>query len=166
MMARIFSVSGDTKCDLLQIVTLNGSTAKTDCADRHGNDDLMCLERGDAHMKRPTTQTLVLAAFLAAGLTMAAETASAQNGYSQGQRAYGQTWGGQADTRDWNRFYHYPYVYYPQNFWGQEYFRSSDSLYHRYPQEMRIPVYNKKWHNFYPSSRRYHSGHHFMLDVF
>lgn len=117
-------------------------------------------------MIRPTTQTLVLAACLAAGLTMAAETASAQNGYSQGQRAYGQTWGGQADTRDWNRFYHYPYVYYPQNFWGQEYFRSSDSLYHRYPQEMRIPVYNKKWHNFYPSNRRYHSGHHFMLDVF
>ena len=66
------------------------------------------------------------------------------------QRAYGQTWGGQASTRDWNRFYHYPYVYYPQNFWGQEYYRSSDSMYHRYPPEMRIPVYNKKWHNFYP----------------
>jgi hypothetical protein len=85
---------------------------------------------------------------------------------SADQRAYGRAWGGQADFRDWNRFYHYPYVYYPQNFWGQEYFQSSDSLYHRYPPEMRIPVYNKKWHNFYPSSRRYHSGHHFMLDVF
>ena len=116
-------------------------------------------------MIRPLIQPLVMAAMLAAGLALTADTASAQ-GYQQGQRAYGQNWGGQADTRDWNRFYHYPYVYYPQNFWGQEYFRSSDSLYHRYPQEMRIPVYNKKWHNFYPSSRRYHSGHHFMLDVF
>lgn len=82
------------------------------------------------------------------------------------QRAYGQTWGGQADYRDWNRFYHYPYVYYPQNFYGQEYFKSSDSLYYRYPPEMRIPVYNKKWFNHYPSHRRFHSGHHFMLDVF
>lgn len=82
------------------------------------------------------------------------------------QRAYGQTWGGQSDYRDWNRFYHYPYVYYPQNFWGQEYYQSSDSLYYRYPPEMRIPVYNKKWHNYYPSNRRYHSGHHFNLDVF
>ncbi len=81
------------------------------------------------------------------------------------QRAYGQSWGG-TDNRDWNRFYHYPYVYYPQNFWGQEYYRSSDSMYHRYPTEMRIPVYNKKWHNYYPSSRRFHYGHHFQLDVF
>ena len=82
------------------------------------------------------------------------------------QRAYGQTWGGSPDTRDWNRFYHYPYVYYPQNFYGSEYYRSSDSMYHRYPPEMRIPVYNKRWHNYYPSNRRYHKGHHFMLDVF
>lgn len=81
------------------------------------------------------------------------------------QRAYGRSWGG-TDTRDWNRFYHYPYVYYPQNFWAPEYFRSSDSMYHRYPPEMRIPVYNKKWHNEYPSPRRYHYGHHFMLDTF
>ena len=85
---------------------------------------------------------------------------------SADQRAYGQTWGGSNDTLDWNRFYHYPYVYYPQNFWGSEYYRSADSLYHRYPPEMRIPVYNKRWHNYYPSSRRYHRGHHFILDVF
>ena len=103
---------------------------------------------------------LLIAAVLAVGFVATTPTAKAD------QRAYGQNWGGQASTRDWNRFYHYPYVYYPQNFWGQEYFRSSDSLYHRYPQEMRIPVYNKRWHNMYPSNRRYHSGHHFMLDVF
>lgn len=82
------------------------------------------------------------------------------------QRAYGRSWGGHASSRDWDRFYHYPYVYYPQNFYGQEYYQSSDSMYHRYPPEMRVPVYNKKWHNYYPSSRRYHYGHHFNLDVF
>lgn len=105
-------------------------------------------------------RNLIIAVAMTAGIGATLESASAD------QRAYGQSWGGSADTRDWNRFYHYPYVYYPQNFWGQEYFKSSDSLYHRYPPEMRIPVYNKRWHNFYPSNRRYHSGHHFMLDVF
>ncbi len=103
---------------------------------------------------------LLIAAALLASIAATTDHASAD------QRAYGQNWGGSADTRDWNRFYHYPYVYYPQNFYGQDYYKSSDSLYHRYPPEMRIPVYNKKWHNYYPSPRRYHSGHHFMLDVF
>jgi hypothetical protein len=82
------------------------------------------------------------------------------------QRAYGRVWGGTYSQRDMERFYHYPYVYYPQNFWGQDYYRSSESLYYRYPPEMRIPIYNRQWHNEYPQNRRYHSGHHFMLDVF
>jgi hypothetical protein len=82
------------------------------------------------------------------------------------QQAYGRAWGGSYTTQDWNRFYHYPYVYYPQNFWGNEYYRSADSLYYRYPPEMRIPVYNRHWHNYYPNRRRFHSGHHFILDVF
>ena len=81
------------------------------------------------------------------------------------QNAYGAQWG-QQSSRNLDRFYHYPYVTYPQNYWGNEYFRSADSLYHRYPAEMRIPVYNKQWHNYYPSPRRYHWGHHFILDVF
>ena len=29
-----------------------------------------------------------------------------------------------------------------------------------------IPVYNRRWHNYYPNARRYHQGHHFILDVF
>ena len=82
------------------------------------------------------------------------------------QQAFSRSWSRNVSTRDWERFYHYPYVYYPQNYWGNEYFRSAESLYHRYPAEMRIPVYNKKWHNFYPSKRPYHQGHHFILDVF
>lgn len=80
--------------------------------------------------------------------------------------AYGRAWGGAASNRDCSRFLHYPYVFYPQNYKGSEYYQSSDSLYHRYPQEMQIPVYNRKWHNYYPSPRRYHSGHQFILDVF
>ncbi|MDB4731320.1 hypothetical protein OAF98_04185 [Planctomicrobium sp.] len=64
----------------------------------------------------------------------------------------------------WQRFYYYPYVYYPHNFQTQP--ESYDHLYYRYPQERRIPVYNTDWHNFYPKERPYHSGHHFRLDVF
>ena len=103
---------------------------------------------------------LSLAAFGALSV-LAASAAQAQQ-----PMAYGQTWGGHYGNHDWERFYHYPYVYYPQNFWGNEYYRSDNSLYFRYPPEMRVPVYNKKWHNYYPEGRRYHWGHHFMLDVF
>ena len=62
-----------------------------------------------------------------------------------------------------NRFYHYPYTYYPRNFEAPQEF---DSLYYKYPIERRIPVYRTDWHNFYPRDRPYHSGHHFLLDVF
>lgn len=82
------------------------------------------------------------------------------------QRAFGQSWGGGLKWNDWERFLHYPYVYYPHNYTGSHHFRSRDSLYYRYPTEMRVPVYNRKWQNYYPSPRPYHSGHHFILDVF
>ena len=86
-------------------------------------------------------------------------------GQAEAQQAFGRSWGAQGQ-RNWERFYHYPYVYYPQNFQGNNYYRSADSMYFRYPQEMRIPVYNRKWHNYYPTARLYHRGHHFQLDVF
>ncbi len=96
------------------------------------------------------------------------------------QQAYGRAWAGSMNARDWERFYHYPFVYYPQNYWGSEYYRSSENLYYRYPPEMRIPVYNTGWYNYYPEARfyqngrdfhpgtglKYHRGHHFNLDVF
>ena len=85
---------------------------------------------------------------------------------AQAQQAFNRQWGQTYSTQDWNRFYHYPYVYYPQNFWGNDYYRSSESLYYRYPPEMRIPVYNNRWQNFLPEPRRYHQGHHFILDIF
>ena len=93
-------------------------------------------------------------------LASLASTAGAQD------RAYGRVWGGQYGRTDWERFYHYPYVWYPQNFWGNEYYRSANSLYYRYPPEMQIPVYNKSWHNFYPAGAKYHMGHQFILDTF
>ena len=70
---------------------------------------------------------------------------------------------GRGQPSDWNRFYHYPYVYYPHNFQRQQ--GSFDHLYYRYPPNRRIPVYNTNWHNYYPSLRPYHKGHHFILDV-
>jgi hypothetical protein len=107
------------------------------------------------------TRRICLAVALAAAVLVLSDADRAQ-----AQQAYGRAWGHTYTTLDWNRFFHYPYVYYPQNFWGNEYFRSADSLYYRYPPEMRIPVYNRHWHNYYPSPRKLHSGHHFALDVF
>ncbi len=65
---------------------------------------------------------------------------------------------------NWQRFYYYPYVYYPHNFQPQQ--ESYDNLYYRYPQQRQIPVYNKNWYNFYPEKKPYHWGHHYTLDVF
>jgi hypothetical protein len=102
---------------------------------------------------------------------------------AMGTMAFNRQWVHTYGTQDWERFYHYPYVFYPQNFWGNEYYRSAEHLYYRYPPEMRIPVYNKQWHNYYPEGAnwnrylthqyigpptggRYHLGHHFILDTF
>ncbi len=108
------------------------------------------------HMIRRTILVLLCAAALVA---IAASDA-------QAQQAYGRQWGRTYSAQDWDRFYHYPYVYYPQNFWSADYFRSSEDLYYRYPPEMQIPVYNKGWQNYYPQAHKYYSGHHFQLDIF
>lgn len=108
-------------------------------------------------MIRPT----LVALLGAAALSLVLSTTEAR-----AEQAYGRQWGSTYSTQDWNRFYHYPYVYYPENFWGTEYYRSADNMYYRYPPEMQIPVYNRQWHNEYPQSRRYHKGHQFILDVF
>ena len=64
---------------------------------------------------------------------------------------------------NWNRFYHYPYVYYPHNLQAPV---TYDHMYYRYPRERQIPVYNEGWHNFYPGTHPYHKGFHNKLDVF
>jgi hypothetical protein len=104
---------------------------------------------------------------LAAAFFVTLITASfVRSASAQDPRAYGRVWGTNYGLHDFDRFYHYPYVFYPQNYWGNEYYRSAESLYYRYPPEMRIPVYNKKWHNELPEARRYHWGHQFVLDYF
>lgn len=70
---------------------------------------------------------------------------------------------GEGQPTDWGRFYYYPYVYYPHNFQAPQEF---NHLYYRYPPSRQIPVYNKDWHNFYPTERKWHKGHHFVLDIF
>ena len=114
---------------------------------------------GDTMIRRVI---FALACVLMLGSGFAATSQAQEPAY----RAYNRVWGGTYGTHDWERFYHYPYVYYPQNFWGNEYYRSSQDMYFRYPPEMRVPVYNRQWHNEYPESRRYHQGHQFILDVF
>ncbi len=126
----------------------------------------MCALANVAHAQEDAAEVTTASGTKA---ELASYTASYSNpGYPQTPQAmaYGQTWGGAAGSRDCSRFYHYPYVFYPQNYRGSEYYQSSDSMYNRYPPEMQIPVYNRHWQNFYPSSRRYHWGHHFILDVF
>lgn len=71
---------------------------------------------------------------------------------------------GNGQPSNWNRFFYYPYMYYPHNFQRQQ--GSFNHMYYRYPANRRIPVYNKNWHNFYPTARPYHKGNHFILDVF
>ncbi len=109
---------------------------------------------------------MLLALCCAAGLSVLVSAEAQAQQPMTGQQAFGRQWGGSYSTQDWNRLYHYPYVYYPQNFWSSEYYQSSNDLYFRYPPEMRIPVYNKQWMNMYPEGRLYHSGHHFILDTF
>ena len=104
----------------------------------------------------------VLATAVVAAVLLVAGSGSAE----AQQNVYGAVWGGQQSMNNLDRFYHYPYVYYPHNFYSNNYYRSSDSLYHRYPTEMRVPVYNRDWYNYYPAPRRYHWGHHFITDVF
>jgi hypothetical protein len=113
------------------------------------------------------TRHLAAGALVAlAMLSIAATDAAAQMPVGAGTQAYGYQWGNSYNAHDWNRLYHYPYVWYPQNFYQDGYMQSANDLYYRYPQEMRVPVYNRAWQNYYPKSRLYHQGHHFNLDVF
>jgi hypothetical protein len=71
--------------------------------------------------------------------------------------------GNEGQPPDWQRFYYYPYVYYPHNFQRPIEF---DHMYYRYPPQRQIPVYNTAWHNFYPEPNPWHQGAAFILDVF
>jgi hypothetical protein len=121
-----------------------------------------CLTRPMTFRGAFMVRRLIISAVVAATVLIVSQTETAQ----AQDRAFGQSWGSENSRVDLNRFYHYPYVYYPHNYWGNEYYRSADSMYYRYPAEMRVPVYNRSWYNAYPTPRRYHWGHHFITDVF
>jgi hypothetical protein len=110
----------------------------------------------------PMTHRIIFGLLCVAALLM---LYGASNAQAQ-EQAYGRAWGHSRNTQDWDKFYHYPYVYYAQNFKPIDYYKSSDNLYNRYPPEMQIPVYNKQWQNYYPKPRKYYRGAHFNLDVF
>lgn len=132
----------------------NTTTEMDEPKDNPEGDSVVGIEGGNSMIRK-----ILFAAICGAMLGfVTADSAEAQ-------QAYGTSWGAQS-ANNWDRFYHYPYVYYPQNYRSKDYYRSADSLYYRYPQEMRVPVYNRKWHNFYPTARPYHRGHQFVLDVF
>jgi hypothetical protein len=133
------------------------------------------------------TRWTLVALLSACVLSSIFSVAAAQD---QQQQAFGRQWGNSYSSQDWNRMYHYPYVYYPQNFWGSDYYRSSQDMYKRYPPEMQVPVYNKQWFNDFPTHRKdpavrehqffplfrhnserhtgnkYYAGSHFEADVF
>jgi hypothetical protein len=99
-------------------------------------------------MMRRIIGSLLVVAAMAVGLGLSSNSAEAA---------------GRGQPYDWQRFYYYPYVYYPHNFHSPvEY----NNLYYRYPQERRIPVYNSAWHNFYLMPKPYYRGNGFKLDVF
>ena len=93
-----------------------------------------------------------LAALVVVGLAISLGTSTTAQAAGNGQPS------------NWNRFFYYPYMYYPHNFQRQQ--GSFNHMYYRYPANRRIPVYNKNWYNFYPTARPYHKGKHFILDVF
>jgi hypothetical protein len=107
-------------------------------------------------------RTLLAVAVAAAIVWLGGTTSTAQ----AQEHAYGAIWGSNNSMQNMDRFYHYPYVYYPQNYWGDSYYRSAESNYYRYAPETRIPVYNRSWYNYYPTPARYHWGHHFITDIF
>ena len=115
------------------------SMPKVTAADAVGNRGCMgtlravSTEIGGNIMIRRTMFVLLRAGFVLALLCVS---------NARAQQAFDRQWGESTAHQDWNRMYHYPYVYYPQNFWGPDYYRSSENMYFRYPPEMQIPVYN------------------------
>ena len=63
----------------------------------------------------------ITAVFAVAAILMA-QSAEAQT------HAYGATWGGNNTSGNMERFYHYPYVTYPHNYYGNNYMRSSCTI--------------------------------------
>jgi hypothetical protein len=137
----------------------------------HPGTPKSCSEQSAIHIGELGMSRTMFSLLLAAGLLALAPGAVHAQHPPGGvvfpdSQTYGYRWGHAFSNRDYERFYHYPYVYYPHNFYGNEYFRSRNDLYYRYVPEMQIPVYNRQWFSYYPQYRKFHKGHHFVLDTF
>ena len=69
-----------------------------------------------------------------------------------------------------NRFYHYPYYYFPHNYWplyGPRWPERQGQPYMRPPAYMAYPPFREpNWRYELWEPQRYYRGHHFWLDQF
>jgi hypothetical protein len=66
------------------------------------------------------------------------------------------------------RLYHYPYNYYPQTYWPNQYKWPDPRLqFQPAPPYMAYPLQRDNWYRYeILENRRYHRGFHFFLDQF
>lgn len=68
------------------------------------------------------------------------------------------------------RFWHYPYYYFPHNYWptlGPRYPEGPNMPYMRPPAYMAYPPFREpNWRYEFFQPQKYHRGHHFWLDQF
>ena len=63
-----------------------------------------------------TIRKIVAASALVAGALVWGGPSAEAQGFG-GTQAFGKQWAHSYSSHDWNRFYHYPYVFYPQNYY-------------------------------------------------
>ena len=71
---------------------------------------------------------------------------------------------------DPNRFYHYPYYFFPHNYWpgmSPDWPEAPGAPYRPYPAYMAYPPYREPhWRYEWWEPQHYYRGSHFWLDVF
>jgi hypothetical protein len=74
------------------------------------------------------------------------------------------------DPATWNRFFHYPYYYFPHNYWpnmGPKWPEPVGAPYMRPPAYMAYPPFKEiNWRYHLWEQHRYYRGFHFWLDQF
>jgi hypothetical protein len=75
-----------------------------------------------------------------------------------------------ADEIDPNRYFHYPYTYFPHSYWpatGPKYPEPVGAPYMRPPAYMAYPAFKEPhWHYEADMPQKYYRGFHFWLDQF
>ena len=100
---------------------------------------------------------------IALGLLTIGFFASAQVAQAQYYQPYHQSY-------QLNRLYHYPYHYFPHNYWpamGPRWPEGPGMPYQRPPAYQAFPAFREPgWRYEYWQPQRYYRGSHFWLDVF